>query len=159
MKAQKYTIDEIFEKRLLLLIPFYIFSHEDRFEEYEKDETKLKVLKKEYEQIKNRLEEFQNQKIISEYTRCTIIDMSNKVLEHIAKKYDSVRKGVKDVMGGKVLEYEAKAIKNEGIEEGIEKGIRGTVSILKKLEIPPQVILLKIQEQYHLSPEVSKKYL
>ena len=39
MKAQKYTIDEIFEKRLLLLIPFYIFSHEDRFEEYEKDET------------------------------------------------------------------------------------------------------------------------
>ena len=119
----------------------------------------LKVLKKEYEQIKNRLEEFQNQKIISEYTRCTIIDMSNKVLEHIAKKYDSVRKGVKDVMGGKVLEYEAKAIKNEGIEEGIEKGIRGTVSILKKLEIPPQVILLKIQEQYHLSPEVSKKYL
>lgn len=34
--------------------------------------------------------------------------MSNKVLEHIAKEYDSVRKGVKSVMGGKVLEYEAK---------------------------------------------------
>ena len=70
-------------------------------------------------------------------------------------------------MGGKVLEYEAKAIKNEGIEEGIEqgiekgieKGIKGTVSILKKLEIPPQTILLKIQEQYNLSPEASKKYL
>lgn len=101
--------------------------------------------------------------MISEYTRCTIIDMSNKVLEHIAKNYDSVREGVKSVMGGKVLEYEAKAIKNEGIEEGIEKGIekgiKGTVSILKKLEIPPQTILLKIQEQYNLSPEASKKYL
>ena len=34
--------------------------------------------------------------------------MSNKVLEHIAKEYDSVRKGVKSVMGGKVLEYEEK---------------------------------------------------
>ena len=68
--------------------------------------------------------------------RCTIIDMSNKVLEHIAKKYDAVRKGVKSVMGGKVLEYEAKTIRNEGLEEGLEKGkekgIRGTVSILKK---------------------------
>ena len=64
--------------------------------------------------------------------RCTIIDMSNKVLEHIAKKYDAVRKGVKSVMGGKVLEYEAKTIRNEGLEErlekGMEKGIRGTVS-------------------------------
>ena len=49
--------------------------------------------------------------------------MSNKVLEHIAQKYDSVRKGVKAVMGGRVLEYEAKTIKNEGIKEGMEKGI------------------------------------
>lgn len=50
-------------------------------------------------------------------------------------------------------------VKNEGIEEGIEKGIEGTVSILKELGIPPQTILIRIQEQYHLSPEVSKKYL
>ena len=31
MKAQKYSIDDIFEKGLLFLIPFYIFSHESRF--------------------------------------------------------------------------------------------------------------------------------
>lgn len=49
--------------------------------------------------------------------------MSNKVLEHIALKYSLVREGVKAVMGGKVLEYEAKTIKREGIEQGIEKGI------------------------------------
>lgn len=107
------------------------------------------------------------QGIINEYTRCTIIDMSNKVLEHIAQKYDSVRKGVKAVMGGRVLEYEAKTIKNEGIKEGMEKGIEkgmekgimGTVSILKNLGIPLQTILLKIQEQYNLSPEESQKYI
>lgn len=85
-------------------------------------------MKGEYEQIKDRLEALLNQGSISEYMRCTIIDMSNKVLEHIAKKYDAVRKGVKSVMGGKVLEYEAKTIRNEGLKEGI----RGTVSILKK---------------------------
>lgn len=33
-----------------------------------------------------------------------IMDMSNKVLEHIAKKYDNVRERVKSVMGGKILE-------------------------------------------------------
>lgn len=37
MKAQRYGIDEIFEKNLLFLIPFYIFSHENRFEEYNSD--------------------------------------------------------------------------------------------------------------------------
>ena len=41
----------------------------------------------------------------------------------IELKYNSVREGVKSVMGGKILEYGAKAIKNEGAEEGIEKGI------------------------------------
>ena len=70
--------------------------------------------------------------------RCTIIDMTNKVLEHIAAGYEAVREGVGAVMGGKVLEYEAKTIKREGIE---------------------QVILIKIQEQYGLSPEGAQKYL
>ena len=51
---------------------------------------------------------------INEYTKCTIVDMAGKVLEHIAQKYSNVREGVKSVMGGKVLEYEAKTIKLEG---------------------------------------------
>lgn len=155
IKSQQYTIKEIFEKKLLFLIPFYIFSHENQLETYERDETKRKKLEKEYEQIKNELEVLLNQSVISTYTRCTIIDMSNKVLEHIARKYDSVRKGVKSIMGGKILEYEAKTIR----EKGREEGIKGTVAILKNLEVPPQTILLKIQEQYNLSPEDSKKYL
>ncbi|MCI9361165.1 MAG: hypothetical protein HFG65_09425 [Hungatella sp.] len=74
-------------------------------------------------------------------------------------------------MGGKVLEYEAKTIRKEGIkqglqqgleqglEQGLKQGIQGTVSILKNLNVPPQTILVKIQEQYHLTPEASKKYL
>ncbi len=163
IKSQQYTLEKIFEKNLLFLIPFYIFSHEAQFEEYEKDKAKLKLLQAEYEGIKNKLEELSATETISEYTRCTIMDMSNKVLEHIALKYNSVKEGVKAVMGGKVLEYEAKAIKREGIEQGIEQGIvqgiTGTVSILKNLDIPPQTILAKIQEQYNLSPEAAKKYL
>ena len=63
-----------------------------------------------------------NAEKISEYTKCTIHDMSNKVLEHIARKYDSVKEGVQLVMGGKVLEYEAKTIRNEALNEGMEKG-------------------------------------
>ena len=38
MKTKSYTLDEIFEKRLLLLIPFHIFSYEKGFPEYNIDE-------------------------------------------------------------------------------------------------------------------------
>ena len=56
MKTQKYTIDEIFDKKLLFLIPFYIFSHESRFEEYNSSEEALEPLLKEYQDIEKRLE-------------------------------------------------------------------------------------------------------
>ena len=45
MKVQSYTLDDIFEKRLLMLIPFYIFSHENRFSEYDSNEQRPKELK------------------------------------------------------------------------------------------------------------------
>lgn len=122
MKSQNYGINEIFEKGLLFLIPFYIFLHESRFREYNKDTDKLQVLKDEYVDIMGRLESLLEAGQISEYTKCTLIDMSNKVLEHIAMKYENVREGVKSVMGGKVLDYEAKRIKNEGKLEGRLEG-------------------------------------
>lgn len=123
LKVQIYSIQEIFDKRLLFLIPFYIFTHEGKFSEYDKDERKLEALMDEYEYIKNMLEELCNNTVIDEFTKCTIIDMSNKVLEHLTGNHDRVKEGVKSVMGGKVLDYEAKRIKNEGISQGITVGI------------------------------------
>ncbi len=131
MKSQLYTIEEIFEKKLLFLIPFYIFSYESRFEEYNKDMDRLNALKVEYGHIVCGLEELLDAGKISEYIKCTIIDMSNKVLEHIAKKYENVKEGVKSVMGGKVLDYEAKRIKNEGKLEGrLEGRLEGKMEML-----------------------------
>ena len=40
-----------------------------------------------------------------------------------------------------------------------EEGIRGTVSVLKELNIPLPTILAKIQEQYGPSLEMSKKFI
>ena len=63
---------------------------------------------------------------ISEYEKCMIVDMTRKVVEKITAKYENVRKEVASVMGGKVLEYEAKAILQSGIRQGkIEGKIEG----------------------------------
>ena len=124
MKMKSYTQEEIFEKGLLFLIPFYIFTQEAKFKACEEDAEKLAALVKEYETIRARLEELVENGTINEYTKCTLVDMTNRVLENIAAKYQKVRKGVKDAMGGQILEYEAKSIKNEGIKEGIKEGMK-----------------------------------
>ena len=81
MKVQKYTVDEIFEKGVRFLIPFHIFSHERRFKDYERDEKELESLTSEYDQIKVSLEELLDKGVVSEYMKCTVIDISNKGLE------------------------------------------------------------------------------
>ena len=49
--------------------------------------------------------------------------MINKVVRNLAKKYPAVQEGVRTIMGGKVLDYEAKRIKRSGIEEGLKAGL------------------------------------
>ena len=83
----------------------------------------LELLKQEYEGIKNCLEEKTLNREIDEYTKCTIVDMSNKVLRHLAHKYENVKEGVGLVMGGRILDYEAKTIKSEGLREGRSEGL------------------------------------
>lgn len=124
LKVQRYTIEEIFEKELYFLIPFYIFSYEKELPEYDSDEEKLQELEKKYLKIRERLEQLCLTGRLSEYEKCTIIDLSKKVLEHIAMKYSRVKERVKDAMGGKILDYEAKDILNKGISQGISQGIR-----------------------------------
>lgn len=122
MKVQTYTTKRLFEKKLLFLIPFHIFSYEKSFPIYEANEKRLAELEEEYVYIRNKLELLCEAGEIDEYTKCTIVDMSNKVLEHIAQRFEKVREGVRSVMGGRILEYEAKTIKNEGITQGISQG-------------------------------------
>ena len=59
--------------------------------------------------------------ILSEYTKAAILEMSCKVVKHLAAKYKKIKKGVNLNMGGKVLNYRAKDILNRGRAEGEEQ--------------------------------------
>ncbi len=60
---------------------------------------------------------------ITEYTKCILSDMTKIVIENIAAKYQKIKEGLGGIMGGKVLEYEAKTILRAGIEQGMELGM------------------------------------
>ena len=117
MKVQNYTLNDIFEKRLLLLIPFYIFSHEKNFPEYNSNEQKLAKLKSEYRYILERLDEVEQQGVIGAFDKRTIIELSSDVVKEIAQKYGNVQKGVGDIMGGALVETSARKLKNEAKRE------------------------------------------
>ncbi|MCD8068105.1 MAG: hypothetical protein LUE87_04305 [Lachnospiraceae bacterium] len=97
-----------------MLIPFYIFSHEKRFQEYNANEEKLKELTARYSDIVDRLKELKEHRQLTEYQYHMLIDMSRNVLEYIAANYDNVRKGVGEFMGGNIIETEASRIYHEG---------------------------------------------
>ena len=117
MKVQKYSLDDIFEKRLLMLIPFYIFSHENSFPEYNSNEQKLEKLKAEYQVILEKLDGLEQQEVIGAFDKRTIIELSGDVIKEIAQKYENVQKGVGDMMSGALIETEARKILNQGISE------------------------------------------
>ena len=116
MKVQTYSLDDIFEKGLLMLIPFYIFSHEKGFPEYNSNEQKLAELKADYQKILERLDELEQQEVIGAFDKRTIIELSSDVFKEIAQKYENVQKGVGDLMGGALIETEARKILNQGID-------------------------------------------
>ena len=94
--------------------------YDDVFRTLLTDCTELKQLEAEYASIRERLEIACQMGDLNRYAKAAILDMSRKVIEHLAVKYKNVAKGVSRTMGGKVLNYEAKDILNRGRREGEE---------------------------------------
>ncbi len=109
-----YTDDELFQKNLLILLPFHLFYYEKQFPKMEQDAASRERLKGIYINIRLRLEDMGRQGTITEYTCRTILDLIRRVAESLCQKYDNIRREVISIMGGEILEYEAKTILNEG---------------------------------------------
>ena len=133
LQMKNYTVDDLCEKKLYFLIPFYIFTHEAQFPQYNRDAAKLEKLKQEYAGIMQRLDDAVKSGELPLHQMKSIVEMSKLVLRNIAKKYEKVKEGVDAVMGGRVLEYESKTIYKEGIAQGIAQGVSQGETKLAKL--------------------------
>mgnify|MGYP000778999955 CR=1 FL=1 len=71
---------------------------------------------------KRQLNELAEYGKITEFENRTIVELSNKVIDNIARKYKKISRGVDKIMGGQVIETEAKRILNKGILIGKENG-------------------------------------
>lgn len=121
VQVENYTKDIIFQKKLLMLLPYYIMRYERYAVQLEQQPEMLKSLLQEYSEIQKRLQE----ELLEEHSGLysDLIELITKISDHIFRNTESVKKGLGDVMGGKVLELVSERLLAEGEEKGIEKGI------------------------------------
>jgi len=161
MKVKEYDIDEIFEKKLLFLIPFYIFSYESGLGQINEDVTRLRQLRDTFEMINSRLERMCMDETLDRYTKMTICEMAQKVVEALANKFANVKKEVTSVMGGKVLEYKAKDILRQGESKGKEIGLDALVNTLRDMLPDAEAVheaVIRNEEYRDVTLEQIRKY-
>ena len=129
VKMADYTAESIFEKNLLMLLPFYIMRYEKRGHEMSEDPQLFQELLNEYEVIRSKLEveitEAGRSELFSD-----LIGLITRISDYIFRNEEKVRKGIGEIMGGHVLELESEKrarlmaeAKEQGREQGMAQGM------------------------------------
>ena len=129
VKAQQFGRDELFEKRLLLLLPYYLMRYERALGEIEGDDARTAQVIADCAELRAGLEASTlaagETLLYEELTELIIM-----VSDHMLKAHKTLREKVRRTMGGEVLELlndRAKRLEKEaearGIELGLERGI------------------------------------
>ena len=140
LKIKAYSIDDIFEKKLYMLIPFYIFNLEHDFFLYNDNVKNLQKLTDIYSGIYNRLEHHAAIGMISEYSKSVIYEFVNKVAQNLAAKHNNIQKGIGTVMGGQVLDLEVIKMFDRGHAKGHADERRSIISsMLNKGKTPHEI--------------------
>ena len=109
MKLETYTRNSIFEKNLLMLLPFYIMRYEKDIHEMSENPEMFQSLLNDYEEIRINLE-----RELSGADKTALYMNLNKLIikiaDYICQNEKTVRKGIGEIMGGKVLELESERL-------------------------------------------------
>ena len=142
IKSQKYEKEEIFKKKLYVLLPYYILRYEKQLLLIETEENRRQQFLEEYNDICDRLIETLGKENPLAYSE--LHKLMKRIQEYVLKKREKIRKGVQQVMGGHVLESWKEEMIRIGRTEGHAEGhAEALAEQMKKLEAKVQ---LKIEE-------------
>ena len=106
IRMKWYSIEEIFQKDLLMLLPFYIIRYEEIKQQLEEEESLREELFQEYRMIEEYLEKkfLKNEK---EKEFRDIWELTSRIVNYIFSESEKIKKGMEEIMGGQVLELES----------------------------------------------------
>ena len=142
LRAQNYTVDSIFEKRLLILLPYHILRYESFLKNSGSNTKKLEQLLTDYQKISDALEQSTDDKKSALYI--DIIILIEKIADYIIpKNNEKVRERLGDLMGGKILQLESERLREEVQKAGRIEAIQNMIS----LGLTKEKILTKYSEE------------
>ncbi len=141
--AQDYTVDSIFEKRLLALLPYHILRYESFLKSNSDNPKKVDKLLGDLETICQKLLQIQGTEMYF-----NLVNLIKQIADYVIPKENPVRERIGEVMGGQVLMLKSEEIRQEGITQGIEEGRnkekRDTAIRMRKANIPIESIAVFI---------------
>ena len=153
LKESDFSIEKIFENRLYLLIPFYIFNYEKELKEINSDTEKTEAMANLYRGIIKMLDDEHKNMRLSLRSLGVIIKLTNKVVFNLAVKHENVQRKVGEIMGGEVLDLpEIRVYKEgeaagraEGLSEGMAKGEAERKKLMEEIDaLKKELELLKL---------------
>ena len=133
LRAQNYTVDSIFEKRLLILLPYHILRYESFLKNSSSNTKKLEQLLTDYQKINDVLEQCTNDKKSTLYI--DMIALIEEIADYIIpKNNENVRERLGNIMGGKILQLESERLREEERIDAIRNMIKYDVSKEKILQ-------------------------
>ena len=132
MKMSDYPLEVVIEKKLWFLFPYCIFTYwkdleSKDSERFEKAELSIMDM---LGGIRDELHSLNERKLINAYERNMLEKMTAKVAQSLALRSEVVTKGVEELMGGKILSFEAKEIEDRA--KGMER--KSLVTSIKGLK-------------------------
>ena len=119
IEVAAYSFKEMFDKNLLLMLPFYYVRYED---DIKKNDPDCAELQEPFNETKEMMNHINDQAEESIRTDLNLIDLVNKVLDYLCRKADKNRERFGEIMGGKVLELASDRLRAEGRMEGRMEG-------------------------------------
>lgn len=115
--AKDYTVSSIFEKQLLLLLPYHILRYEHFLKSRRIDQKKMDQLLDDYRQINAQLSKLQDTDGRGQLY-VDLIELINQIADYIIPEDNPSRERIGDVMGGQILKLRSERLREEGREEG-----------------------------------------
>lgn len=100
LQMKDYSIDRLFERKLLILIPFYFFRYVNEFEKIDSDEELLGKMENEVMDINTRLEAMKAKNELTAVQKQVVQELLLRVTDSLTAEYRNVRKMVDTRMSG-----------------------------------------------------------
>lgn len=147
------TVDSIFEKKLLALLPYHILRYEHLLKSNNTDQKKIGQLLDDYRMIGEKLQQMQENEDTSELY-VDLIALINKLADYVIPDCNPVKERLGEIMDGQILKLRSEELIEQGINQALYSSVQDGDMLperaAKRLNINVPELKMQMQKQgYH----------